>query len=542
MLKRIRGNRWLVLVSVLVVLAGLATACSQEEAVPEEEESQEEAEPQLEKLSFVIDTEAFRNLEAEALAAQLRSFGMDVDVREWEWATLKEKIKAGERSAYLTDWGSAFYDPFDLAVPKLRTDDRGNYSFYSNTAFDEAMTRAISTADEAQRRQSYHEAQEILKEDAPWVFGYYLKAVAAKSKLVENWEPRPDSRINLHDVELTEGDTVVVGLNADTLFALDPAASYRDRETETVIRNMFDGLVNRTVDGKVVPELAESWDITDDGKTYTFTLREGVTFHNGAELTADDVMFTFEKIYGLGDFTEPTSRSGLVLPKGASVELTKVDESTVQFSFSQPFPVFLQGLVHQQVVPKDYYLEVGEEGFAEKPVGTGPFMFVSGQLNDQITVEAYPDYYGGSPDLAPVGPPKIARAIFRMMPEPSTRVSSLKAGEVHIIQSVPVDLIPDLESVDNVDVLFAEGTRNYAMEFNNAQPPFDDVRVRQALNYAINWEPILSQIYGGYATRLPTAFLPSGFGYKSDLEPYGYDPDKAVELLTEAGYDVHKPE
>jgi len=542
MLRRIRGSRWLLLVGILALLVGLVAGCSPEEAVPEDEAQEEETEPQLEKLSFVIDTEAFRKLEAEAVAEQLRSYGMDVDVREWEWATLKEKIMAGERSAYLTDWGSAFYDPFDLAVPKLRTDDRGNYSFYSNTAFDEAMTRAISTADEAQRRQSYHEAQDILKEDAPWVFGFYLKAIAAKSKLVENWEPRPDSRINLHDVELTEGDTVVVALATDTLFALDPAASYRDRETETVIRNMFDGLVNRTVDGKVVPELAESWDITDDGKSFTFTLREGVTFHNGAELTADDVLFTFEKIYGLGDFAEPTSRSGLILPSGASVELTKVDDRTVQFSFSQPFPVFLQGLVHQQVVPKDYCLEVGEEGFAEKPVGTGPFMFVSGQLNDQITVEAYPDYYGGSPDLAPVGPPKIARAIFRMMPEPSTRVSSLKAGEVHIIQNVPVDLISDLESADNIDVLFTEGTRNYAMELNNATPPFDDVRVRQALNYAINWEPILSQIYGGNATRLPTAFLPSGFGYKTGLEPYEHDPDRAVELLTEAGYDVHKPE
>ncbi len=542
-----RNWRILALLLAVLLLTGLlAVGCTpaQEEETPGEEEQQQEqageevSEPELETLRFVLDTESFRELEAQAIAQQLRDLGIDVQVKVWEWSALKAKIKEGERLAYLTDWGSAFFDPFDLGVPKLRTGDRGNYSFYSNPEFDELMVTAITTADEDVRRDAYFRAQEILKEDAPWVFGYYMKAVEASSVDVQNWEPSMDSRINLHDVSLASGDTIVVGMATDSILSLDPASSYRDRETETVIRNMFDGLVTRTHDGKVVPELAESWDISEDGLTYTFKLRDGVYFHNGDQLDADDVVFTFEKILGLGAFadTEGTSRAGLIRPSGVELTVEKVDEMTVRFTFSKPFPVFLQGLVHQQIVPRDYYLEVGEEGFGKAPVGTGPFKFVSGKLDDQIVLERFDDYYGGSPDLPPVGPAPIKRAIFKMVPEPATRIAGLKAGELGIVQAIPPDLIASLEADENIVVKYVEGTRNYALELNNAKPPFDDIRVRKALNYAINWELILDEIYGGLATRLATAFLPSGFGYNPDVEPYPYDPERAKELLKEAGY------
>jgi len=539
-----RPVRYMAILLLLAVLFGALTGCA---GPPEAGEGVEEGsqvdggadektgEAGLETLSFVLDVEANREMEAQAIVAQLEELGIDAKVRVWEWSVLKEQIKAGERQAYATDWGSAFFDPFDLAVPKLRTKDRGNYSFYSNSDVDELLDRAISAVDPGERRLAYHAAQEKIYEDAPWVFGYIIQNIEAASASVRGWKPSMDTRINLHDVSVEGGNVIVVGLRTNAIKTLDPA-NYRDRETETVIRNLFDGLVTRTPDGRVVPEIAKGWDVSDDGLTYTFHLRDDVLFHDGTKLTADDVVFTFQRVLGLGPFDSPSPRQGLIQPKGAEVTVEKLDDHTVAFEFSQPFPVFLQGLVHQQIVPKHYVAEVGDEEFARHPVGTGPFKLVEARLDDQVVMERWDRYYGGSPELPPVGPAKLDKAIFRMMPEPSTRVAALKAGEVHIIQQVLPDLVSELESDPKVVVKFAEGTRCFAIELNNSKPPFDDARVRRALNYAVDWKPILEEIYGGYATRLSTAFLPSGFGYHEGLEPYPHDPEKAKELLEEAGY------
>jgi len=485
-------------------------------------------------LAVVIDAEANRADEAEAIAADLRAIGIDADVRIWEWSALKDSALKGERQMYLTDWGSAYFDPFDLAVPKLRTGDRGNYSHYSNPAFDRAIDAALTTIDPEARRRAYYEAQSILCDDAPWIFGYYLSETEAARAEVTNWQPAMDSRINLHDVGLVRGDTIVVGMKTDKIVTLDPAM-HRERDTETVIRNMFDGLVTRTWDGKVVPEIAESWTTPADN-VYVFKIRKGIKFHNGEELDADDVVFTFERILKEGAIAGRSSPRASLLGPVEKVE--KIDKYTVRFTLSSPFPVFLQALVQTQVVPKDYIQRVGDEEFARNPVGCGPFKYVGGRLDDQIVMERFDDYYGGSPDLPPVGPAKVKRVIFRMMPDPTVRITALKAGEVQIVQQVPPDLAANLRRDKNVQVKAVEGTRVYCVELNCAKPPFDDVRVRKAMNYAVNWDRILQTIYGGTATRLATAFLPSGFGFNPDLKPYPYDPERAKALLSEAGYLV----
>ena len=327
------------------------------------------------------------------------------------------------------------------------------------------------------------------------------------------------------------GGTLIVGLAAGSIVTLDPAA-YSDRTTETVIRNMFDGLVTRTTDNKVVLELAESYEWIDD-KTIEFKLKKGVKFHNGEDLTADDVVFTFDRIMNqdIG-----AKRRGFV--KGVeSVE--KVDDYTVRFNLKSPWPVFFQMLVHNQIVPKDYLTEVGDEEFAKHPVGAGPFKFVEGKLDEQIVLERFDDYYGGADDLPPVGPPFLDRVIFRMIPETSTRVAALLAGEVHIIQNVPAYMVPKLLGNPDVQVKTCIGTRPKFMDLNVTKPPFDDVRVRQALNYAVDAETLLAKVAGGYGVILPGPLSPANNYADPDLKPYGYDPDKARELLAEAGY---KPE
>lgn len=485
-------------------------------------------------LTFVLDTEAFRRVEAEAIAQDLRAIGANVEVRVWERTALQDRIQAGERQAYLTDWGSAYFDPFDLGVPKLKTKDRGNFSFFSNMEVDRLFDQGSTGTDAARRRDAYYRIQEILFREAPWIFGYFREEAQAARSVIENWEPAMDSRINLHDVRITRGSVIVVALNTNSLITLDPAM-HRDRKSETVIRNIFDGLVTRTTKDAVVPELATAWRQTSP-TVYEFTLRRGATFHNGDPVTADDVVFTFDRVLREGAVGGQSSpRKGLL---GPLQKVEKVNETTVRFTLESPFPVFLQALVHFQIVPQRYIRQVGDRAFAERPVGSGPFRFVSGSLDSQIVLQRYDRYYGGSPALPPVAVAPAAGAVFRMMPEPSTRVAALKAGEVHIVEDLPTDLVPDLERDRNVYVKTTQGTRVYTIELNNARAPFNDVKVRQAVNYAVNWDAILRNVYRGYGRRLATAFLPSGFGYNPNLRPYPYDTNRARQLLREAGFSV----
>jgi peptide/nickel transport system substrate-binding protein len=492
-----------------------------------------DASAQSKRLAFTLDAPPYRQLEAQAIAEQLKDIGIQTEARVWEKVVLREQVKSGDRHAYLTDWGSAYFDPFDLAQPKLTTGGRGNFSFYANPEVDRLLKKAASITDPEKRREAYYEVQKIIHEEAPWVFGYILPNIEASTENVENFEPSMDNRVNLHDVSLKKGDTIIVGMNVNAFVTLDPAM-HRDRETETVIRNMFDGLVTRSRKSEVYPQLAESW-IQEDETHYLFTLREA-KFHNGEPVTADDVVFTFERVLNEGAIGGQSSpRKGLL---GPLEKVEKVSDRQVRFILSEPFPVFLQGLVHFQIVPKKYIERVGDEAFARKPVGAGPFQFKRGKLDSEVVMERFDDYYGGSPDLDPVGPAQVKRAVFKPMPEPSTRAAALLAGEVSIIQAVPADLVDRLQKNENVKVQFAEGTRSYQIELNNKKPPFDNVRVRKALNYAIDWDLILDNIYRGYGRQLSTCFLPSGFGYNPELKPYPYDPEKAKALLKEAGYQT----
>ncbi len=334
--------------------------------------------------------------------------------------------------------------------------------------------------------------------------------------------------------------TIVVGLsNAPTSEmggALDPA-DHRDRHSETVIRNMFDGLVTRDTRSGVHMELAEEMQWQDE-KTLEISLRQGVLFHDGVEMTADDVVFTFNRIIGENaiEYPEPHSspRNALIAPL-ESIE--KVDDYTVVMNFSGPWPPSVQMLVHQQIVPQHYLEEVGTQGFTEHPIGTGPFKFVSSNSDmTEIVLERFDDYYGGAPDLTPVGMACVDRVVFQVIPDTLTRVAALRAGEVDIIQSVPMDLVEGLEEEQNIQVRTAPGTLPKWMEMNVKQSPFDDIQVRQALNYAVDKQRIIDEVYSGRAVALPGPMSPFNNFVNLDLEPYPYDSEEALDLLEKAGW------
>lgn len=329
--------------------------------------------------------------------------------------------------------------------------------------------------------------------------------------------------------------TIIVALSQAPT-SLDPA-DHRSRQSETVIRNMFDGLVTRDNVSGVHMELAEEMNWVDD-KTLEVKLRQGVKFHDGTEMTADDVVFTFDRVIkeNMIEYPEPhtSPRKGLIAPL-ESVE--KTGDYSLLMHFSGPWPPALQLIVHQQIVPKKYLEEVGTEGFIAHPIGTGPFKFVSAQPGfEEVVMERWEDYYGGAPDLEPVGPACAQGAIFRVIPEASTRVAALLAGEVDIIQAVPAELIDTLSQTPGIQVKTTPGTQPKWIELNVNKAPFDDVRVRHALNYAVDKQLIIDEIYGGRAVALPGPLSPFNNFVNKNLSPYPYDPDKALSLLEEAGW------
>jgi peptide/nickel transport system substrate-binding protein len=390
---------------------------------------------------------------------------------------------------------------------------------------DKDLRTASTTANDAVRKAAYFNVQKTIYKDAPWVFGYVLQNIEAAAANVEGWVPAADNGETMYGVSVRGGESLAVGMRTDSIGTFDPAIS-TTRDTESVLRNIFDALVAHTPDGKVVPQLATSWRRVGPA-TYDFTIRGGVKFQDGTPLTADDVVYTFQRVLTPGAISGRSSPRKDLL--GPLAQVQKLDDTHVRFVYGASFPetLLLQALVHFQIVPQKYVGQAGEAAFA-KPMGNGPFRYVRGTVDSQIVLERNDAYWAG--------PGKLRQVIFRMMPEPATRVAALLAGEVQVIQEVPPDLVDRLKGSPNVVVKTAEGTRAYQIELNNKQAPFDDPRVRQALNYAISWDPVLKNIYRGYATRLATCFLPSGFGYDQTLKPYPYDPAKAKALLKEAGY------
>lgn len=291
----------------------------------------------------------------------------------------------------------------------------------------------------------------------------------------------------------------------------------------SVRNNMFDSLVRRDPTNlELVGSLASSWETSDDDLRWTFHLREGVNFHNGEPFTAEDVKWTYENRV-LGENSVVATQFEPV------IELNIIDDHTVEFVTEAPYPLLPNYLASSFfVMPKDYFEEVGEEGFNEKPIGTGPFKFVEWVRNERIVMEANPDYF--------LGAPKIDRAVWRVIPEASTRLAELMSGGVDIVLSVPPEQVPILEGNPNTRVELRDSVRTVYFGLRTDREPLDDVRVRKALNLAIDKDALVDAVLEGQAYQTPGPLSPLVFGYSPDIEGYGYDPDEAKRLLTEAGY------
>lgn len=322
-----------------------------------------------------------------------------------------------------------------------------------------------------------------------------------------------------------------VGFSTDAL-TLDPA-NHRNRETETIIRNMFDGLLTRDAEMNVVPQLAESWTAIDP-TTYEFKLRDGVTFHDGSPFTARDVKFSLDRLTqenAMGGQTSP--RQSLLGPL-KSVEV--VDDLTVRLNLESPWPILPAMLPFQEMVSMDHVEKVGTAGMANDVNGTGPFKLVEWRKGDSVIMERFDGYYGGSTEIPPVGKACVERVIFKIIPENASRVAALLAGDVHIVNGLPTHMVAQVEANPDTKVLAVNGTRTSFIALNNEKGPFSDIRVRHALAHALDRQLIVDKILDGNATLTNGILSPDAFGKNKNLPAYEYDVDKAKALLAEAGY------
>jgi len=322
-----------------------------------------------------------------------------------------------------------------------------------------------------------------------------------------------------------------IGLDS-SIVSLDPT-DYRDRNTQVALKNMFDSLTTRDKDLKVVPQLAESWKTLDD-TTWEFKLRRGVKFHNGDDFTSKDVKFTLDRVTREGALDGKTSPRKSLLASLSGV--TVVDDHTVRIQTAKPWAILPLMLTLQEIVPQKYMKEVGSLGFQKKPVGTGPFQFVGKEGQDQLILERFENYYGGSPNNPPVQKAPLKYLIFKHIPENIVRIGMLQRKELDIITGISPETVGILKMTPELEVKTSPATRSHFVEINMTRPPFDDPRIRLALNYAVDMKPVVDHVLGGQGRVLPSILLPNAFAYNPSLRPYEYNIDKAKKLLNDAGY------
>lgn len=327
-------------------------------------------------------------------------------------------------------------------------------------------------------------------------------------------------------------ETLAIGIDQDVP-TLDPAM-HRSRTVESVVRNMFDGLVTRDTSMRVVPEIAESWRRVDD-LTWEFVIRPGIQFHNGDPLDVEDAVYTIWRTItpeAVGGQSSP--RKGLL---GSVCSAEARDERTLRITTTEPYPILPKMLAFHEIAPKRYINQVGDEEFARNPVGAGPFRFVQHVPGERIVMERFADYYGGSPDIPEVGPAKVERLVFLPIPEVATRLGALFAGEIDIAEKVPPHAAELVANDRTTHLSTATGTRTFFFGLNCARPPFDDLRVRKAFAHGLDIPRMVEHILGGYATTLAGPLTPAAFGFDEALKRHPYDPRRAKALLREAGVE-----
>jgi len=313
--------------------------------------------------------------------------------------------------------------------------------------------------------------------------------------------------------------TIAQGIDADTL---DPQVT-SSSAVWSITLNIYDTLIARDRQGKLVPGLAVSWKPLND-TTWQIRLRAGVKFHNGEPLDASAVKFSVARAL------DPAVKSVFASSLDTIARVDVVDPLTVNIVTKAPDPILPSRLCMQQgqILPPKYAADVGPEGLAKRPVGAGPYKFVSWRKDEAITLEAVPDHWRK---------PKIAKVVFIPLPEGASRVAAVKTGAVDIAAAIPPVDFAGIAKGERTTGIEVTSNRAFLLNLDTLTfKPFQDRRVRQALNYAVDKNAIVKNTLNGYGRVLATSVIPEAFGYNPNIAPYPYDPARAKKLLAEAGY------
>ena len=314
---------------------------------------------------------------------------------------------------------------------------------------------------------------------------------------------------------------IAIGVDPDTM---DPVQG-TTTTVDNVIDYMAETLVGIDREGELVPVLATDWETSEDGLAVTFSLREGVTFHDGTPFDAEAVAWNLERLL------DPEVRVARRGPYTVIESVDVVDPSTVRLNLSAPAPYLVGALTQTTAAmlsPASVEAEGNTYANVTRPVGTGPYTFTSRSLGENVVVERFEDYWGEAP--------YYDRTVFQIVPEATTRESLLLAGQVDMIILPPASDIPALEANPRTEVVLGPSDRTIFIVINTQDPALSDPRVRQALNYAVDKEAIVQGILFGAADVMDAPMAPSLFGY-APIGAYEYDPERARELLAEAGVE-----
>lgn len=328
-------------------------------------------------------------------------------------------------------------------------------------------------------------------------------------------EPSPSDESSLDSSgEPSMGGSIVVGIPQDLEDSLDPHKAVA-AGTKEILFNIYEGLVKPDKDGNLVEAIASGYQISEDGKTYTFTLRDGVKFHNGNPVTVDDVRYSIERCADTTDGAPLVSAYSMI----DSVETP--DEKTVVIQLKEANTEFLAYMT-TAIVPEGY------EELDTAPVGTGPFRYISRSPQENIVIEKFADYWGT--------PAYLDKVEFKIVADADTIVMSLKGGSIDMFSRLTSTQAAELQDGFRIE----EGTMNLvqALYLNHDQAPFDNQQVRQAMCYAVNPEEVMMMIADGKGTEIGSSMFPAfGKYYVEELKDvYQQDIDKAKELLAQAGY------
>ncbi|WP_306120499.1 MULTISPECIES: ABC transporter substrate-binding protein [unclassified Roseitalea] len=301
---------------------------------------------------------------------------------------------------------------------------------------------------------------------------------------------------------------------------LDPTAGAAAAIDEVLYANVFEGLTRIGHDGAVHPALAQSWTISDNGLDYTFTLRQGVQFHDGTTFEASDVVFTLDRARA----EDSTNAQTALFAPIETVEA--LDDLTVRVTLSRPAGDFLYNLGWGDAV---IVAPESADTNKENPVGTGPFRFVNWQKGAAVNLARTDAYWGEAPALETVQ--------IRFIPDPAAASAALLAGDVHAFPNLPApESLPQFQADPRFEVAVGSTEGETVLSTNNQRPPFDDIRVRRAIAHAIDRQAIIDGAMFGFGTPIGSHFAPHHPAYVDLTDTYRHDPDMARALLAEAGF------